>query len=726
MQMSSHPIQRRRRLIAVVVLSALVGLGSAALATDTIELLPPKLKSSEPHVSAATTHVFVDSQSPSIVNRRALPQDVDTLVKHGELLGRVMVTPPVLRHIARHAHVAQDRIAAVAPPTFGPRALTDAGSEQRAAEIHHLQLPYRLEVQPRQTTPIIDIYAQAPSTEEAVRLANAGVLGLREYLAELGRRQGFKKSQTLRLRQLGTARGAIVNGGAPLSVAVLTFVFAFALSCGAGMLFLRVRERGPVEGRALRGSDHADDAAVDDNWPRTTRVLPWTLAGFIAVLWLVPFDAIELSASLPVDLKFDRLVLPIVVAAFVLAFVVGGRARPRWRLTWIHAAVGAFMIVAFLSVILNARALNQTLEFDLSLKKIPLLLAYLSAFAIAASAVRRSEVRAFLNYTLILAVVCAVGILYEFRFKQNLFYNWSDQLPGFFRMVAEAEAGAVDEAGRRLVRGPAAAPLEAVAMLSMALPIALIGLMQAKAWGGRLLHAVAACLLLAAMFATYRKSALLAPVSVVLTLAYFRRRELLRLAPLALVLVIVIQLLAPGALRMTTFQFEPNQLGVPTVNDRTVDYDAVRPDVWTHLVIGRGWGSYPPTGHRILDNELLLRTVETGILGLLTFLALGVSVILSARKTITSRDPVRSAAALAGAAAAVAFLVMSTLFDVLSFPHATYIFLYMAGLVAVVIDPAWRPEPVRAAPDLHAVRRHGHQPAPPARRPVAEPVDALR
>jgi hypothetical protein len=50
----------------------------------------------------------------------------------------------------------------------------------------------------------------------------------------------------------------------------------------------------------------------------------------------------------------------------------------------------------------------------------------------------------------------------------------------------------------------------------------------------------------------------------------------------------------------------------------------------------------------------------------------------------------------------------------------------MAGLVAVVIDPAWRPEPVRAAPDLHAVRRHGHQPAPPARRPVAEPVDALR
>ena len=42
--------------------------------------------------------------------------------------------------------------------------------------------------------------------------------------------------------------------------------------------------------------------------------------------------------------------------------------------------------------------------------------------------------------------------------------------------------------------------------------------------------------------------------------------------------------------------------------------------------------------------------------------------------------------ALVGAAAAVAFLVGSTLYDVMSFPHAAYIFLYLAALVAVVVD----------------------------------------
>ena len=74
-------------------------------------------------------------------------------------------------------------------------------------------------------------------------------------------------------------------------------------------------------------------------------------------------------------------------------------------------------------------------------------------------------------------------------------------------------------------------------MLSMALPIALVGLCN-PSWRGRILYGLAACALLAATFATFRKSALLAPVAVILTLAYFRRQELLKLAPLGLVLVV--------------------------------------------------------------------------------------------------------------------------------------------------------------------------------------------
>ena len=127
--------------------------------------------------------------------------------------------------------------------------------------------------------------------------------------------------------------------------------------------------------------------------------------------------------------------------------------------------------------------------------------------------------------------------------------------------------------------------------------------MRSKRWRERILFGLAACALIAAMFATYRKSALLAPVAVFLTLAYFRRRELLKLAPLGLVLVVIVSSLSPGALGSTVSQFiRPDRLSVPTVSDRSSDYDAVRPDVWTHVAFGRGWGSYDHRNYRILDS----------------------------------------------------------------------------------------------------------------------------
>jgi O-antigen ligase len=217
-----------------------------------------------------------------------------------------------------------------------------------------------------------------------------------------------------------------------------------------------------------------------------------------------------------------------------------------------------------------------------------------------------------------------------------------------------------------------------------------VRLLQNQTWRSRIWLGLGACLLLAAMFATYRKSALLAPVSVIATLAYFRRRELLKLAPLALVLVLLVHVLAPGAIGGTTNQFDPGRLGVTTVSDRTADYDAIRPEVWSHLLFGRGSGSYDHLTYRILDSEFLHRTIETGVLGLIVFVLMSLAVIFSAARTIASRDPRSAPHALAGAAAAVAFLVVSGLFDVLSFPHPTYIFLYMAGLTAVVIKDSPR------------------------------------
>jgi hypothetical protein len=455
---------------------------------------------------------------------------------------------------------------------------------------------------------------------------------------------------------------------------------ALALAPAGAIAVPRLRPARDAVGAASR---RAASAAGD--WPRTTRVLPWMIAVMMAIVWLVPFNVIQLSVSLPIDLKFDRLVLPFIIATWVLALAAGGPYAPRVRMTWIHVGVLAMMAFACLSLVIDARYLNQTLEFDTSVKKLTLLASYVSLFFIVASVVRRTEVHAFMSYTLALATLCAIGTIWEYRFQYNVFYSLSDQLlPSIFQ-VGTAESAAIDSIGRRIVRGPAELPLETVAMIAMGLPVALVRLIGSDETRKRIMYGLAAALMLAAAIATYRKSAFIAPISVILALAYFRRRELLRLAPLGLVVAVAIPILSPGAIQSVAAQLSGKRLNVPTVSDRSSDYDAVRPDVLTHLVFGRGHGSYEHTSYRILDMELLRQLIEVGVLGLAAYLFMIGAIVGVARRPIRARGPTDAPVALAAAAAAVGFLVVSTLFDVMSFPHSPYLVLFMAALLAAVV-----------------------------------------
>ena len=743
MHIAKHLRERRWPVSAVVAVSALVALVVAVASSNTISLFPPKLGGRSLQIAGAATHVLID---PPAGWRPAGSSDFDALTTRAGLLADMMASRPVVERIGRRVGVSANRIAAVPRITANvPAVLKEPDSEKRASDILLSTRPYRIDIETDATRPILDLYTQAPTPAGAERLARAAVDGLRDYLGALAIRDGVKPGGQVSLRQIGQPRGAVLNRGTGLQIAMLTFLVVFAVCTSLG-LFLRRGRRdsspAPSEradrplrpipspsGRSCeprwprgilalstaagaprqivlprplpqwrsigtRRRPRARNLAVDGgDWPRTTRVLPWMIAGFIAMLWLVPFNVIELDASLPFDLKLDRLLLPLIAGTWVLWLAAGGHGATRPRVTWIHAAVGAFLLLACLSVVLDARYLNQTLELNSSIKQLTVLVAYISLFVMVASIVRRSEVGAFLKYTLVLAVICAVGMIVEYRFQYNVFYDLSDKLlPGFFHMDLNTSASfglhgssVVDDSGRRLVSGPAEAGLEAVAMLAMALPIALVGMLDATRLRGRILYGIAACLILAAAMSTYRKSAFLAPISVGLTIAYFRRNELLKLTPLLLVLVLAIHVLSPGAFGSVVDQLHPSSLGVSTVSDRTADYDAIRPDVWTHLAFGRGFGSYSHVNYRILDSDLLSRLVDMGVVGLAAYVLVMVSVIATARRVIRSRHPKWAPIALVCASAAVAILVASALFDVMSFPHVPYIFLTLAAFLAVIV-----------------------------------------
>jgi hypothetical protein len=743
--------------ILAAALCGLLALAAALLSVSEVSVLPPRIEPRQMQIAGAATHARVELPRADIVDKGVEQDDVDVLAHRTVLLSRLMTSDPVLDQIGSRAGVPPGEIAGVTQFVQNiPVQLMDPDSETRANDILRSSAPFRLVVQPRPNLPAFEIYAQAPTRSGAQRLADSAVPGLRAYLRADAIRQGVDPDTQVRLEQQGPARGGVINRGAAVQIAGLTFALVFGLCAILLLLAARVRRGWVLAGRTgadsqeLPVDSHPEPpfrprggsgwayqaplgllspavaalpaggtalpplsirrraqgevttrekivARAAEDWPHTTRILPWMIAVFMAILWLVPFNSITVSASLPVDLKLDRLVLPLIVGTWVVALAAGGPGAPRPRLSWIHGALAAFVVLACVSVVLNADDLNRMLELDRGVKRLTLLVAYVSLFVVIASVVRRDELRAFLRYNLLLAAICALGTIWEYRFHQNVFYDFANAvLPGFFQ-VGMADSAGIDDLGRRLVRGPAELPLEAVAMFTMALPIALVELIDAKRWGERLLYGLAAALLMAAAISTYRKSALLAPLSVVLTLAYFRRGQLLRLAPLGVVLLVVVKVLAPGALGGLALQLDSDRLGVTTVSDRTSDYDAIRPDVWSHLAFGQGFGTYD---QRVLDMEILARLVEGGVFGVAAYLLLIVSVLAVARGPIRMRDPATAPIALAAAAAAVGLLVLSTLFDVMAFPHTPYIFLCLSALLVVAVkrpeSPSDGREPARA------------------------------
>ena len=109
---------------------------------------------------------------------------------------------------------------------------------------------------------------------------------------------------------------------------------------------------------------------------------------------------------------------------------------------------------------------------------------------------------------------------------------------------------------------------------------------------------------------------------------------------LALVLGVLVHATSPGALGSVLAQLEPGHVNtVATTTDRVARYDAVMPDIMSHLLIGRGYGSYDPHKYRILDNEYLGVVIAVGLLGLVGYAAILLAMMVLAHRTIRGPDP---------------------------------------------------------------------------------------
>lgn len=450
---------------------------------------------------------------------------------------------------------------------------------------------------------------------------------------------------------------------------------------------------GPVRSATLRReaprrTAGESSASWPDAFPYTRRPLPWLLAGFLAMLFLVPVDSTELKVHMPVGSQIDRFAIVLLVLAWVL---IGGDQRAFLRTRRSKLFVGAvcvFLALAIASVLFNAYQIINLGEIELAFKRFGLLGSFLVLAWFTLTALRYEDLRGFSTFLIGLATITALGMIVERQTGYNAFYNWSGTILKPIANVAPSPTNIHPELGsdgRVAVFGPTLHGLAATTMMVLVMPFALVRVFDAKSRRGWWLNSLAFTLMLVAAASTDRKTALFVPIAVIIYFGFYRPRQVLRLAPFGLVaLVGLVHFASPGSLG-TVFTGGAGLQSSSTTH-RLGDFTNVAPDVYAHPVIGRGFGTLNqdrPDQFRINDDEYIDEIWEVGVVGLLAYLGMIIAPIALARKAIRGRDPTIASLALASSAGCVAYLVVSALFDALSFPQAPYMFFLVASLTTI-------------------------------------------
>jgi hypothetical protein len=236
-----------------------IALCAVIVAAYDVSLFPPSLKRDSAEYAAASTQVMVDVPGTSAIGN--VDTDLTPLVERANVYSRLGPTPAVLDIIGRKAGITPSLIDAKGPYNpGGQRNFREPSAERRSTQIRAERNSYRLrfDSEEEQQVPIVSVYAEAPTTLEANRLADSAAAGLRDYVVGIQRREDVKHTEEVTLRQLGRADGGVVNPGVDRQIAMLTFISALAgwtllvLLVSSFVRWLRDRAaaRAPVQSEA--------------------------------------------------------------------------------------------------------------------------------------------------------------------------------------------------------------------------------------------------------------------------------------------------------------------------------------------------------------------------------------------------------------------------------------------------------------------------------------------
>lgn len=178
--------------------------------------------------ASAQTQLLVDSPDSALANASI---DLTGYLNRAGAFARMMTSNEALQYIGKAAGIPGSEIDATGPieinglpsVTHAPVAIVN-GQDVAAPAI------YKLSFVQNPSLPTVEVYADAPTTGQAIALANGAVTGFSSFINQLNA-NNVPQSQRVEIRQLGQASGGMVDASASKSTALLVFVAIFGLWC---------------------------------------------------------------------------------------------------------------------------------------------------------------------------------------------------------------------------------------------------------------------------------------------------------------------------------------------------------------------------------------------------------------------------------------------------------------------------------------------------------------
>ncbi len=424
-----------------------------------------------------------------------------------------------------------------------------------------------------------------------------------------------------------------------------------------------------------------------------------SLVGLIlAVVLFVPIGRYQLPGSLPFNLELYRVVVALVVAVWLASLLVDPRVR--WRSTPFDRPVLLLLACILLSDVTNPGRVELYGSFVA--KTLTFFLSFVLVYYVIATQLRRRESIDLLLRFLTVggAVIGALGLV-ERRTHFNVFNHLHGALP-FLRYEPQigTSIASLTRSGNLRVLGPAEHPIALGALLVMIVPISVyLTRTQGRRW------LIACVLLLVGALATGSRTALSMILAEFILFLIIKPRETKRLLPLAVPAIVVVHVLAPGAIggfRAALFPkggliAEQTRLAANAnpqlAGGRIRQISPMVSEASHHPFFGEGLGTritgfdVKERNAPILDDQWLNNLLDVGFIGFGLWLWLFIRPIrMLFRSARESTDDGDEWLYLGLGASILSFAIGMLTFDAFSFTQVYFVFWILLGLSSALLS----------------------------------------